>query len=258
MTNSIGRWWFLITILTLAIGIPFLATFEPSSDRSLAATQDTKNKLSARASRTSDPDLADEPLAPSMTGILSVESEALAIDDFSVRIGKSDRSPLEISGIRCQDQAGEFFELETLVDRPTVLAFYYSRCSNSRKCSTTVAKCAELKSKLIDAGLDNRVRILIVTYEPQNDTPDIMLRYGQARNLAFDQNCKMLRILGGGHDRIIKQLEVPVSYNGGWVNLHGISMYLIDGLAQPARVYQTVMWDSDTVLEDLNEIIRSR
>ena len=74
-------------------------------------------------------------------------------------------------GVDLEDQDGARMTFrEFFTGRPSVLAFFYTRCDNPRKCSLTVTTLGRLQRGLADLGLDFRAAAAI-TYDPEFDLP---------------------------------------------------------------------------------------
>lgn len=152
------------------------------------------------------------------------------------------------------DQAGRQGKFAELVDRPVVCFFFYTRCQNTKKCSASVTHSAALQTSIEAAGLRDKVRLLMISYEPQYDTPERLEVYGQRRGIRFSQNTRMLRLAPDRQQNLVDALQAPVSYNSGWVNVHGVSLYLLDAKGRFVRKYHTLLWDNDRVVEDLMKL----
>lgn len=181
--------------------------------------------------------------------------EISAFEPRSKWITPDHRKSFPAIATRFTDQANREGSLRDLLDRPTALVFFYSRCRNSSKCSAAVQNMAELQSALSRAGLLDQVNLVMVSYEPHFDTPERLTGYGAARGIEFAENVRMLCLEPEKHKQVIDALEVPVSYNAGWVNVHGIAMYLFDFQGRLARHYHTLMWDNELAADDLRTLI---
>lgn len=168
------------------------------------------------------------------------EGEALGIGDLTLPF---------------TDQEGETGRLAELVDRPVLLTFFYSRCQNSRKCPMTLSRLATLQKRLGEAGLEDRVRLLAVTFEPQFDTPERLKRYAVNRGLTLGPNARALRFAPPDQRTLVDDLRVPVSYNAGWVNGHGVELNLLDAEGRLVRKYHSVLWTGPRVVDDLRRLL---
>jgi cytochrome oxidase Cu insertion factor (SCO1/SenC/PrrC family) len=159
---------------------------------------------------------------------------------------------LDITFIDQDERSGR---LADLLDRPALVAFYYTRCENSGKCSAVISRMASLQRDLASLNMVGSVRLLAITYEPGFDTPERMKQYGIQRGLSTDEWTIMIQLDPLRHAELTDELEYPVSYNAGWVNTHGVELNLIDAKARYVRKYHTKVWDNGQVIEDLKRLL---
>lgn len=164
------------------------------------------------------------------------------------------RTPLENLDVIYTDQDGRKGTIRNLVTKPALITFFYSRCQNGHKCSAAVTRAAALQRRLEQVGILEQVRLLLITYEPQFDTPERIKRFGLDRGLRFD-NALGVRLDPDGQKQLLDELEVPVNYNGDWVNTHGVALFLIDVRGKLARKYHTIIWDNDQVVRDIKQLL---
>ncbi len=173
-------------------------------------------------------------------------------------VERGERSRLENLGIALTDHDGRERTLDQLIDKPVLLTFFYSRCQNASRCSTTVAQLAALQQRLAGVGLRDRVRLLAVTFEPHYDLPQRLTSYAQSRGFELGADALAVRLDAAAHPKLVAELEVPVSYNAGWVNTHGVEAVLLDPAGRIARRYVTLVWDNDQVLRDFQRLLAER
>ena len=197
-----------------------------------------------------------EPLATALGPNTTVALDGvLNFTASSPWVPPTDRTPLALDDVMFTDQAGKTGKLADFQGRPLVVSFFYSRCDNELKCSRTVATAALLKRAIKTQGLDDQVTLLLASFEPEYDTPARLSAFGQARGMLFDQRCRMVRFDPASMPRVLKALDVPVNYNAGWVNIHGVSLYLLDHQARLVRTYHTVIWDNNSVIADVAKLL---
>ena len=80
-----------------------------------------------------------------------------------------------------------------MTDKPFVLAFFYTQCTNALKCVSTVHRLGELETECIKDNLPDRVGIYGMTYDPDFDTPSILKKYGEMYGVRFNKNMKFLK-----------------------------------------------------------------
>ena len=149
---------------------------------------------------------------------------------------------VSLAGVAVQDQAGERLSLPSfLATGPTVLTFFYTRCTNPNKCSLTITKLADLQRQLGSAA----VQLAAVSYDPGYDLPGRMAVYGTARGLVFGRGVRMLRALDG-HDALLRFFRLRVGYSSALVNRHAVEVFLMNG-EQIAASWSQVPWSVDDV-----------
>jgi protein SCO1/2 len=186
--------------------------------------------------------------------VLADEGE-VAIALKSEWIGKSSRKEIAQLDIGYTNQESKAGTLRDLIDRPTVITFFYSRCQNGAKCSAALMRFTALQNELKRLGLSEKVRMLAITYEPEFDDPARLKSFGADRGLKFTADCQALRLDNTRHESLIKALKAPVSFNGGAVNTHGVALHVLDTNGRLTRQYHTLLWDNDQVLQDLAALI---
>ncbi|MDX1502556.1 MAG: SCO family protein [Thermoanaerobaculia bacterium] len=181
-----------------------------------------------------------------------------AIESSTPWLAPAERPRLAHLDVRLEDHEGDLWSLDDLVDRPVLLTFFYTRCQNAGKCSTAVARLARLQETLTRRGLSESVRLLAISFEPEFDTPVRMKRYALDRGMRLGSHALSARLEPEGHVRFLAELETPVSYNGGWVNSHGVESVLIDSRGRLVRKYRTLGWDPAGVAQDLSTLLAER
>ncbi len=166
----------------------------------------------------------------------------------------SDRGTEILADINVTDQDGRSFKLSELGGRPFALSFLYTRCTNRNKCPLIATNMGQIQSLLESEGLDSRVRLVIMTYDPEYDTPDKLKRYGLRHGIRFTPNVSLLQPDKQEKERFFDKLQVSVNFDGDEVNLHGIQLFLFDDHARFVRRYQSVIWDKAEVLTDLKRL----
>jgi protein SCO1/2 len=128
----------------------------------------------------------------------------------------------------------------------TVVAFFYTRCQNPNKCSTTVTKLAQLQQKLSTAS--PRTQVAAISYDPGYDTPDRLHRYGTDRGVLFSDGFRMFRAVAD-HEKLQLFFGLRVGYNGSIVNRHGIELFLVAPDLTVSHSWARIQWQVDDVVE---------
>src|SRR5688572_23540613 len=127
-----------------------------------------------------------------------------------MRATRTDATPIESTGF--EDQNGqpvtysEFFR-----GRPSIVAFFYTRCDNPLKCSLTVTKLARIQQLLDAEGIADQINTAGITYDPGFDSPERLLNYGAHRGVRFDSHHRLLRTRDG-LDSVRKHFKLGVNF----------------------------------------------
>jgi cytochrome oxidase Cu insertion factor (SCO1/SenC/PrrC family) len=146
-------------------------------------------------------------------------------------------------------------KLKDLMDKPTVIGFFFTRCGNPRKCPLAVSTMSQLQSKVKESGLEDKVRLLMITYDSDFDTPEIIKAHGTERGLRFNENVFMLRPEPQTKDKLFEALKASVNYSKQGVNIHSLQLLILDSSGRLVRDYHSVIWDNSKVIEDLKRLL---
>jgi protein SCO1 len=155
---------------------------------------------------------------------------------------------------RVTTQDGKVTTLRELADRPIAISFAYSQCTNPNKCPRVVNAMGLLRDDLEKAGLLGRVRLAVITYDPDNDTPAVLRGFARVNGYRLDRDALFLRPEPDPQHQLFRDLEVRASFNEGGVALHGIQLLLLDKQGRIARSYHTLLWDNQQALADLRRL----
>lgn len=153
-----------------------------------------------------------------------------------------------VERVAFEDQDGRAVDYATFFrGKPSVVAFFYTRCENPRKCSLTVAKLAAVRRELDARGLGGRVRVAAITYDPGYDSPTRLRGYGDARRFTFDDDTRLLRAVSGMDD-LRAALGLGVNFVASLVNRHRIELHVLDAQGHVAATYARLGWDEADVV----------
>jgi protein SCO1/2 len=166
--------------------------------------------------------------------------------DSSGPIAQSD--PSVLFDIALQDQDGTILPYgDFFIGQPSVVVFFYTRCTNPNKCSLTVTKLARLQDAITRSGLRGRIRTAGITYDPGFDIPPRLRAYGENRGIAFNADNRLFRT-PVDFDVLRDQFELGVNYGPALVNRHRIELFILDETGRVAATFARVQWDVDDVL----------
>jgi len=113
----------------------------------------------------------------------------------------------------------------------------------------------ELQQVLRCRGIYDEISLLLMTLEPEIDTPEMIRDYALNRGVVVDARVQLLTASTQEFPELIEELSVPVSYTENAVAVHDVVLYLFDGEGRVARTYSLVFTDPTSVVEDLVRLV---
>ena len=157
-----------------------------------------------------------------------------------------------------EDQQGEQFQWgDFFKGKPTLLAFFYTRCRNPRKCTLTIQKLASVQEKLKELKISGDIQVAAITYDPTHDSPNSLKTYGLSRKFQFDDNNKMFRV-PHEFESVVSAFDLGVNFNETLVNQHRIELYLLDKDGAIKHSFLRLQSEIETIAKAVNGIHNSR
>jgi protein SCO1 len=161
-----------------------------------------------------------------------------------------------LQSVEMEDQDGSRLTYrEIFTGRPTIVAFFYTRCDNPNKCSLTITKLARLQHAIAKAGLGSRLATAAITYDPGFDLPARLRSYGLQRGAIFDDRNRFFRTTGN-LDPLKEPFELGVNFGPAVVNRHRIELFILDERGRIAVTFSRLQWDVDDVLRHAAALLR--
>ena len=161
-----------------------------------------------------------------------------------------------IDKVQFEDQDGRVLTYaEAFRGKPSVVAFFYTRCANPNKCSLTVSKLAELQSSLAARNLTRHARIAAVSYDPGHDTPELLRGYCQNRGFTFDADNCAWRVDPGNFDAVRGYFELGANFSGSVVSRHRIELFILDSIGEVVATYTNLQWDVCDVADEVTKVL---
>jgi protein SCO1/2 len=140
-----------------------------------------------------------------------------------------------------QDGRPERFE-EFFRGKPSIVAFFYTRCDNPYKCSLTITKLAALQASLEERGLAGALKVTAITYDPEFDLPHRLRLYGSDRGVQFGKDARFFRITSGFQE-IRQRFHLGVNYGASTVNRHQTEVYLLNEHGEISASFTRMRWE---------------
>jgi protein SCO1/2 len=157
------------------------------------------------------------------------------------------------SDVTFEDQDGDRLTFaDCFCGKPSVVAFFYTRCDNPNKCSLTITKLAELQQRLRERGVSRKIRTMAITYDPEYDSPPLLKSYGLNRGVTFSSDHRILRSRSG-FDELRQYFRLGVNYGPATVNRHRIELFVLDASGRITAMFARLRWDVAVVADEVME-----
>ena len=165
------------------------------------------------------------------------------------------QSPRRLPSIALVDSHGGPADLREIVsERPfTVVALVYTQCTSL--CLLTGSSEAFLQTKLRGAGLEKRVRLVTISFDPARDTPDALARY--ARRVKADADLWTIATVADPSDleQLLDAFGVVVIPDGAGDYEHNGALFLVD---RRGRLFDALDPDAaDLAFERLTALVHT-
>jgi cytochrome oxidase Cu insertion factor (SCO1/SenC/PrrC family) len=219
---------------------------------------DAKKKAMAQPVRTKDadptePTLLDPGKTPAASKNTGKTDPGKAEPATIPGIASPDKREALAIGFTLTDQDGKAFELKSIKGKPTVVTFIFTRCPNPQMCPLQGVKMAALQKQLEKAELAGKVNLLLITFDPDYDTPERLKKWGEANGLKFTDQVKMLRPDPREFLDFKDEFGFRAFYTDGQLN-HQTDLFLIDAQTRIAAFYGG-MWDDKKVWEEVRKLV---
>ncbi len=160
------------------------------------------------------------------------------------------------------DESGSPVTLHTLYDdRIVVLSFIYTTCPDVNGCPLATFVLGQVQRRLsADERLNKNVRMISVSFDPVNDSPAVMARYGKSfrraeidwRFLTAESEEKLAPILNNYDQAVIRDRDADGQPVGAMS--HILRVYLIDPQKNIRNIYSPSYLHPDTLFADIRTI----
>jgi protein SCO1/2 len=154
-----------------------------------------------------------------------------------------------IAGTVFEDHAGNRIRYDDFFHgKPSIVAFFYTRCNNPQRCSLTITKLARVQRLLEQRNLDSRIHTAAITYDPAFDVPSRIQNFGNSRGLRMDAEHRMLRTTGD-FERVKAYFGLGVNFIESLVSRHRVEVYILDVDGRVAASFERIQWDERQVAD---------
>jgi cytochrome oxidase Cu insertion factor (SCO1/SenC/PrrC family) len=162
------------------------------------------------------------------------------------------------------DSDGEPIRLDQLIrEKVTVLSFIYTRCAAGRACPYASNMLGQLQlASEEDKALASRMRLVSLSFDPANDTPQRMAEYGDAmretkngcewRFVTTKSQADLDPILDA-YGQTVDKRPNPADPQGPL--FHILRVFLIDSEGRIRNIYSSATLDPRLLLGDVKTLL---
>ncbi len=149
-----------------------------------------------------------------------------------------------------------------LAGKFSLLSFIYTNCSDVNGCSLATYVLARVQDRILaDAALRDYVRLVSYSFDPRNDSPQVLARYAEKfRKPGFDwtfvtavDDQALTRVLQDYDQFVIRDYDEQGNEAGSISHL--LRVYLIDQHQKIRNIYSVSFLHPDTVINDIRTIV---
>ncbi|HBA64953.1 MAG TPA: photosynthetic protein synthase I, partial [Methylococcaceae bacterium] len=162
------------------------------------------------------------------------------------------------------DEQGQAVNLHQLMgDKIVLLSFIYSTCSDVNGCPLATGVFHKIKNRLKkDPELSRQLRLLTLSFNPEQDTPNKMKQYGEHlqdeniewRFLTTASETELRPILDNYRQSIQKVYDENGRFTGTFS--HILRVYLIDRNKKIRNIYSVSFLHTDTLINDVKTLLQ--
>lgn len=162
------------------------------------------------------------------------------------------------------DSRGQPLRLRELTrGRVTVLSFIYTRCASARACPFATGVLMQLhRQSAEDAALAKELRLVSMSFDPANDTPERMARYSTLAaehptaapwHFVTTRSQAELQPILTAYGQAVDKKKTPFDPTGP-LN-HTLRVFLIDRAGNIRNIYSSATLDPRLVLADVRTLM---
>ena len=147
---------------------------------------------------------------------------------------------------------------EFLGDKFVVLSFIFTNCNDVNGCPLATFVLGQLRQRLgADPRLGDQVRMVSLSFDPDFDTPEVMVEYGSRFNrdnhdwrfLTTASTERLQPLLRGFNQPVQKEYDEAGEYTGNIS--HILRVFLLDKASRVRNIYSVSFLHADTVINDI-------
>jgi protein SCO1/2 len=159
----------------------------------------------------------------------------------------------EASEFTLTNQDNEQISLNQFEDKIVFLSFIYIRCPSPKMCPLTTKNFHRVQESLED-NLSTNVVFLIITFDPETDTPEALKKYGEMYGVEF-YNWHFLTGDVSAIDKVCEDYGIIHERKEDGLIRHSVKAVLIDQKNDIRKIYIGNQWKPEDIKEDIIKLL---
>ena len=151
------------------------------------------------------------------------------------------------------NQENEPVVLDSLIGKPLVMSFIFTRCPLPNMCPLIMQKVVKVQEEL-NKDYKDKVFFALITFDPEYDTPEVLKKYGENYGVDYDN----LIYLTGEKDDIDKALDhfrVYAEEEAPGQISHTMETMVMDEKGVITKIFPTSIWNPKSVAKEVKRVI---
>ena len=151
------------------------------------------------------------------------------------------------------NQKNEPVILDSLMGKPLVMSFIFTRCPMPNMCPLIMQKVAKVQKEL-NKEYKDKVSFAILTFDPEYDTPEVLKRYGESYEVDFDN---LIYLTGPKEDveTALEHFKVYAEEESDGMISHTMETMVMDEKGVIKRIFPTSIWSVKSVVNEVKNVI---
>lgn len=154
------------------------------------------------------------------------------------------------------NQNGEKISSALFSDKVKVMSFIFTRCMMPKMCPRTVKNFCELQ-ELAGDELSGKMEMFLVSFDPENDTPGVLKKYGELYGVDFS-NCHLLTGEKETIEKVCNDYEIIAEKQEYGDYRHSLITFLIDRNNNVRKLYFANQWKPEEIKRDMLSLLENR
>ena len=144
------------------------------------------------------------------------------------------RNPRPLPAVALENQSGALTSFEAMAGKIVLLDFVYTRCPMI--CTTLGSAFERLRTQIAEAGLDQRITLVTVSFDPEHDGPEQLSEYAD-RYGGADEIWSFVRAPSlYATQTLLRTAEVTVVPDGEGGFVHNAAIHVVDADGRLVRI----------------------